>query len=58
MEKPKMTHKKVRRISFMKTSSKRDELTGGAINAKATGVLFRAQDRGHRCTMGDNGQGV
>ncbi len=53
-----MTHKKVLRISFMKTSSKRDELTGDAINAKATAVLFRAQDRGHRCTRGGNGQGV
>ncbi len=53
-----MTHKKVRRISFMKTASKRDVLTGDAINAKATEVLFRALGRGHRCTMGDNGQGV
>jgi hypothetical protein len=58
MEKPKMTHKKVRRISFMKTSSKRDGLTGDAINATATVVLVRARGHGHRCTKGDNGLGV
>ncbi len=50
-----MTHKKVRRISFMKTSSKRSELTGDAINAKATWVLVRAPGRGRRCTMAGNG---
>ena len=58
MEKPKMTHKKVRRISFMKTSSKRDGLTGDAINARATEVLFRVQDHGHRYTRGGSGRGV
>ena len=58
MEKPKMTHKKVRRISFMKISSKRDGLTGDAINVRATEALDRARDHGHLGTKGDNGSDV
>jgi hypothetical protein len=58
MEKPKMTHKKVRRISFMKTSSKWGELTGCATNAKATGVPVQALDRDRHRTKGDNGLSV
>jgi hypothetical protein len=58
MEKPKMTHKKVRRISFMETFSKRCELTGDAINAKAIEAPGLAPDHGRRDTMGGNGLGV
>ena len=53
-----MTHKKVRRISFMETFSKRYELTGDAINAKATEAPGLAPDHGRRDPRGGNGLGV
>jgi hypothetical protein len=58
MEKPKMTHKKVRRISFMETFSKRGELRGDAINAKAIEAPGLAPDHDRHHTMGGNGPGV
>jgi hypothetical protein len=53
-----MTHKKVRRISFMETFSKRGELRGDAINAKAIEAPGLAPDHDRHHTMGGNGLGV
>ena len=53
MEKPKITHKMVRRISFMKISFRKMKCRQSGKTALA---FLRAQDHDRHCTKVDNGQ--